>query len=211
VAAARDPGELDAVVSLCDGFVRWNRTRYADLGWLIERSYGLSEWGAYLARLPRLYAPPAGDIAVASMGSEPVGCAVLHALDGRTCEIKHLSVRAAARTHGVGRRLCRYRMGVAPGVFLDGASDLTAQTVHEFKEPEIIAAEPGYRRIVLETGARNIEAMAPYERLGFERSAPRSPYPPEIRALMVFMSIDPCPEPGAVDQHHGSNPDRRSS
>jgi GNAT superfamily N-acetyltransferase len=80
---------------------------------------------------------------VAALDGEAVGCGALRRLDDATGELKRMYVAPAARRLGVGRGL------------LD--------------ELERRARGLGLRRLVLETGLRQHEAMAMYERAGYAR------------------------------------------
>ena len=164
ITAVKDSEGLAAVKALCTDFLQWNRARYADLEWLIERYYDPAHWAAYLSDLPNLYSPPAGDMLLARMGSEPVGCVMMRSLDASTCEMKHLFVHARARGFGAGFRLC---------------DTLIA-----------LVAVRGFREMRLETGNLNDEAVDLYGRLGFKVCAPQNDYPDDVRALLRFMSAD---------------------
>src|SRR4051812_15664341 len=164
VTTVRDGPDLAAVKELCTDFLQWNRARYARHNWLIDRYYDPEHWAAYLCDLPSLYAPSAGDILLARLGSDPVGCVMMRSPDASTCEMKHLFVHERARGSGVGFRLCETLM--------------------------VLAAERGLREMRLETGSLNDEAAKLYGRLGFVPCAPWNDYPDEVRALLRSMKVD---------------------
>lgn len=85
----------------------------------------------------------AGVFLVAALDGVPVGCGALRRLDDVTGELKRMFVAPEARRLGVGRGL--------------------------LGELERRARGLGLRRLVLETGVRQHEAVAMYERDGFER------------------------------------------
>lgn len=91
---------------------------------------------------PGEFAPPAGDFLVALLDGEPVGCAGWRS-HGTDAELKRMYTAPAARGRGIGRRL------------------LTAI--------EDSARRHGRRRVILETGDRQPEAIALYLRCGYER------------------------------------------
>jgi GNAT superfamily N-acetyltransferase len=84
---------------------------------------------------------PGGTFVVASVDGEPIGCAGLRGRTGTEVELKRLYIRSAHRRRGHARRLLR--------------------------EVEDRARTLGYRRIVLETGTEQPEAIALYEREGY--------------------------------------------
>ena len=84
------------------------------------------------------------------MDREPVGCGALRRIAEATGEIKRMYVRHTARGNGVGR------------VILTALEDEARQL--------------GMKRLVLETGVHQLEAMALYERMGFARIEPFGEY-----------------------------------
>ena len=94
---------------------------------------------------PGHFAPPTGAFLVVSAGGEPVGTVALrrHEEDptGATAELKRLYVRAVHRRRGHARRI-----------------------LHLAEER---ARSLGYRRLVLETGTEQPEAMALYASEGY--------------------------------------------
>lgn len=88
-------------------------------------------------------APGRGAFLIATLDGQPVGCGAVRLLDSDTAEIKRMFTRPTARGRGVGRALL---------------AELEAQ-----------ARALGVSRLVLETGERQPEALALYERGGFVR------------------------------------------
>ena len=107
-------------------------------------------------------APGRGAFLIASRAGEPVGCGAVRRMDPGTGEIKRMYVSPATRGAGVGR------------------------AVLEALEAEARAL--GLERLVLETGVRQPEAIALYERVGFSRIGPFGAY--AEHALSVFMGKD---------------------
>lgn len=88
------------------------------------------------------YRPPDGRFLVARNDDEVVGCGALQRVDERTAEIKRMWVAPGWRGAGIGARLL-------------------AALEHE-------ATDAGYTRVVLDTNAVLREAIALYERSGYE-------------------------------------------
>jgi GNAT superfamily N-acetyltransferase len=109
-----------------------------------------------------------GTFLVARLDAAPVGCGALRVLEGewpeRTAELKRMYVRPAGR----GRRI-----GAA---VLDG---LLAE-----------ARRLGVRRVVLETGRRQVEALALYRRAGFEECACWGGYAEAPLSVCLGRSVD---------------------
>lgn len=102
---------------------------------------------------PVSVARPLGAFVVARLGGEAVACGALRPLPGgdpAIAEVKRMYVAPEARGRGVARTLLRRLVAVA--------------------------AELGYRQVVLETGTRQPEAMALYVAEGWEPLAPYGQY-----------------------------------
>jgi peroxiredoxin/GNAT superfamily N-acetyltransferase len=101
-----------------------------------------------------------GAFLIALRAGTPVGCGAIRRLDERTGEIKRMYVRPEERGRRVGRAL------------LDAL--------------EAEARALGITRLVLETGDRQPEAIALYERAGFSKVAPFGEY--VVSPLSVCMA-----------------------
>ncbi|HEY7488686.1 MAG TPA: GNAT family N-acetyltransferase [Streptosporangiaceae bacterium] len=86
-------------------------------------------------------APGKGAFLIARLRERPVGCGALRRIDAITGEIKRMYVSPSARGAGIGARL--------------------------LAELEAHARALGLRRVVLETGERQHEAVRLYERAGY--------------------------------------------
>lgn len=130
---------------------------------------GFDPGGALTADAPA-FRPPAGRFLVARNDDEVVGCGALQRVDDRTAEIKRMWVAPGWRGVGLGRRLL-------------------AAVEHE-------AASAGYLRVVLDTNAVLAEAIALYERSGYE-AAERyndNPYAQRWFAKALSPAIRPLAE-----------------
>lgn len=99
-----------------------------------------------LAGLPGSYSPPDGRLALAWADSEAAGCIALRRLDTGRAEAKRLYVRPGFRGRGLGRGLMEW-------------------VIRE-------ARAAGYDELVGDTMPVMGEALALYERMGFERAEP---------------------------------------
>jgi putative acetyltransferase len=97
-----------------------------------------------LADLPGAYAPPRGRVAIAWVGEEPAGCIALRPVDAHRAEAKRLFVRPAFRGHGVGRALLEWLMTEARAA--------------------------SYTELIGDSLPVMGEALALYDRIGFERT-----------------------------------------
>jgi len=114
------------------------------------RSFGFTpcfqNFGAELAGLPGAYAPPDGRLALIWVEREPAGSIALRRLDAGRAEIKRLYVRPAFRGRGLGRALLEWAIAQARAA--------------------------GYSEMVGDTMPAMTDAMALYDRMGFERTEP---------------------------------------
>jgi GNAT superfamily N-acetyltransferase len=109
------------------------------------------EAGANHFRLdPDEVAPGNGAFFVAYLGGDAVGCGALRRIDAGTAEIKRMFVRPEARGRGI------------------------SVAILETLETE--ARRLGLRRILLETGVRQTEALALYRRGGYDSIPPYGEY-----------------------------------
>ena len=105
-------------------------------------------FGQELAGLPGAYAPPTGRLALATVDDQSTagqiaGCIALRRVDAERAEVKRLYVRPAFRGCGLGRALMEWAISEARAV--------------------------GYKEIVGDTMAVMRDALALYDRMGFER------------------------------------------
>ena len=128
---------------------------------IVDAYYGRESYIKLIADLPRIHARPKGDIVLASLDDEVVGCAMYYPLTtpGVT-EIKRVFVDPDARGKGAGRALVQACM--------------------------TRARVDGYSRMVLDTMVRLSEAIALYERLGFKPCAPFYEPRPEFEPYLRF-------------------------
>ncbi len=102
------------------------------------------DFGDELAGLPGAYAPPGGRLALAIIDGQSAGCIALRRVDAGRAEAKRLYVRPVFRGRGLGRALMEWAMAEARAA--------------------------GYREIVGDTMPVMRDALALYDRMGFERT-----------------------------------------
>lgn len=116
---------------------------------------------------PDEVAPGRGAFVIASRAGIAIACGGVRLLEGvtpRTAEVKRMFVDPAARGGGIARRVLAV---------------LTAR-----------ARSLGARRLVLETGARQPEAVALYARAGFQKVAPFGEYVGSPQSVCMAMDLD---------------------
>jgi len=113
---------------------------------------------------PEEVAPGRGAFVIARMAGVPVGCGAIRVIGLARVELKRMYVDPSARGRGVGRRL-----------------------VLALEER---ARQLGATRAMLETGTRQGEALALYERCGYRRVEPFGEYLGS--PLSVCMAKDLC-------------------
>lgn len=164
IEQASNPVELDAVRGLMREFVDWHHERHATDLHLVKRYFDPQGFETELAGLPGKFAPPRGRLLLAMDGGKAAGCVALHDLGENVCEMKRLFVSPAFHGRGLGKALA---MAV-----ISEAKDL------------------GYRRMRLDTGARQYEAQELYRRLGFRLINPYYDLDEEMANWLVFMERD---------------------
>jgi GNAT superfamily N-acetyltransferase len=160
---AATPGELDDIRRLFRAFIAWHRQRHHAESALLDTYYDADAFTAELDGLPGKYGPPRGRLLLALHDGHPAGCVGLQDLGDGACEMKRMFVDPAFHGRGIGRAL-------GEAIIAD------ARTL-------------GYRVMRLDTGARQHEAQALYQRLGFRVTPPYYPVSDELRAWLVFMEL----------------------
>jgi GNAT superfamily N-acetyltransferase len=143
--------------------------RYADVdAAAAQENLELPDDDAYLSEVtPPMVRPPLGVFLVAWADGSPGACGAVKPLDSDPTigEIKRMYTRPTARRRGLSRRL------------LEGL--------------EQRALELGYRRLQLETGTQQPEAMALYESHGWHRIPPYGHYKDAPDSVCYAKALDP--------------------
>jgi len=145
VVVGPEPYDAPAAVALVADLAAEIEVRYADD---VGEDGDTEEAAAWTVRFDQV-TPPLGVFLIARIDGAPVGCGALRpALDRAEglAEVKRMYTRPEARRQGVSRAI------------LAGLEDA--------------ARAFGYRRIQLETGIRQPEAMTLYETSGYHRIEP---------------------------------------
>jgi GNAT superfamily N-acetyltransferase len=162
----RDAGPPDypAVADLMRDFIGWHRERHATDLAMIDGYFDPEAYEAELRSLPGDYAPPDGALLVAENAGRVAGCVALKRLGDDSCEMKRLFVDARQHGEGIGKALAQ--------AIVERAKDL------------------GYRRMMLDTGPKQVEAQSIYRSLGFRYVEPYYDVSPSLRDWLVFMELD---------------------
>lgn len=163
VTVPSTPTELDAVRDLIRAFVAWHRQRHTQDLDLIDAYFDAAAFEAELAGLPGTYAPPRGQLLLATVDGRPAGCVALREIDADDCEMKRMFVYADLHGRGVGRALGEAVVQEAKAI--------------------------GYKRMLLDTSIRQDEAQSLYGRLGFRVIPPYYDLPENLRSWLVFMEL----------------------
>ena len=109
--------------------------------------------------------PERGVYLIGYLEGNPVACGALRPIDGVCVEVRRMFVTAAARRKGLARVILR--------------------------ELEVRAAGFAYTTMRLETGNRQLSAMALYETLGFKRIAPFGAYVNDPLSICFEKTVQP--------------------
>jgi GNAT superfamily N-acetyltransferase len=153
--------DLGHVRDLMRAFIAWHRGRHQQDLDLIDSYFDAAAFEEELATLPGKYAPPGGQLFLATVDGAPAGCVALREIDAARCEMKRMFVYPEYHGRGVGRAL-------AEAVLDAGRA-------------------AGYRTMLLDTSVRQKEAQALYQRVGFREVAPYYELSDDLRNWLVFM------------------------
>jgi GNAT superfamily N-acetyltransferase len=156
--------QLDDVRALMRTFIAWHKARHQDDLHLIDAYFDAKKFDDELASLPGDYAPPHGQLLLATLDGVPAGCVALRRIDDTSCEMKRMFVYTAFQGKSVGTALGH-------------------TVIHE-------ARALGYTTMRLDTSVRQREAQRLYARLGFRNTPPYYELPDDVRDWLVFMELD---------------------
>ena len=164
IIQAESKQDLDAVRELMRGFIEWHMVRHeADIA-LVNSYFDGRAFEDELASLPGKYAPPKGSLLLALVDDKPAGCVALKQIDETSCEMKRMFVYQQFHGHGLG-------LALAERIIEEGRN-------------------AGYKRMLLDTGARQVEAKGLYHRLGFKDIKPYYDLPEDLANWLTFMELD---------------------
>jgi GNAT superfamily N-acetyltransferase len=163
ITITEEPYDGPVAVAFVQELLRDLNERYADVDEADD-----PEDDDYLAEVtPAMVQTPVGTFLVAWIDGEPAGCGALKPLDSDPAvgEIKRMYTAPGARRRGVSRTL--------------------------LVRLEEIAAALGYRRIQLETGEGQPEAMALYDSHGWHRITPYGRYKDSPQSVCFAKELEP--------------------
>jgi GNAT superfamily N-acetyltransferase len=163
ISDAKTQEQIRQVSILLRAFVDWHKQRHIEDHQLIDEYFDTKGFEEELASLPGKYSPPKGRLLLASLDSQPAGCAALREIDAIACEMKRMFVYPQFQGKGVGRTLAE-------------------KLIHE-------ARKIGYASMLLDTSFRQIEAQGLYRSLGFKRIEPYYELPEKLQNWLVFMEL----------------------
>ena len=97
--------QLNQVRSLMRSFIAWHKDRRREDVHLIDAYFDAEAFEQELASLPGKYAPPHGQLLLATADDSPAGCVALREIDSASCEMKRMFVYTQFHSKGVGRVL----------------------------------------------------------------------------------------------------------
>jgi GNAT superfamily N-acetyltransferase len=163
VRSAESAADLDEVRRLWRAFLVWQDERHAEHLDQLHAYFDPGAWEAELAGLPGRYAEAEGGaLLLAWDGGEAVGAVALRRFGEGVAEMKRMYVE---------------RRGVGAGRALGEAVVAAARRL-------------GYRRVVLDTGPLQAEAIGLYRSLGFEEVPAYWDAPEGLRQWLLFFSRD---------------------
>ena len=157
------PQELDQVRALMRSFVAWHRERHREDTHLIDAYFDVAAFDQELASLPGKYAPPHGQLLLATLDGEPAGCVAMREIDSSSCEMKRMFVYTQFHGKGVGHALAEAVIQEARAL--------------------------GYRTMRLDTSLRQEEAQRLYQRMGFKTIEPYYELSADLADWLVFMEL----------------------
>jgi len=155
--------QLDQVRSLMRSFIAWHKERHREDIHLIDAYFDADAFEQELASLPGKYAPPHGQLLLATVDGSPACCVALRQIDAGCCEMKRMFVYTQFHGQGVGRALAEAIVKAAKAL--------------------------GYRTMRLDTSIRQSEAKGLYRRLGFRPIEPYYQVPEDMKNWLVFMEL----------------------
>lgn len=163
IRAARTPEDIDDVRQLCWEYRDYLLAFDDYMQEIVNVFYPEDAYTALMKDLALKHARPQGEILIAALDGQSVGCAMMHPLNDQDVEIKRVFVQAQARGTGAGEKLSQ--------ALIDQAR------------------RDGAKRILLDTNASFTGARRLYERLGFQQRAPYSDIPEAVLPMLVFYEL----------------------
>jgi GNAT superfamily N-acetyltransferase len=163
ISQATTSVELDAVRRLWRAYVEWQYGRHAEYRNLLDQYFDHKAFEAELADLPGKFAPPRGQLLVATDEKAHVGCVALSDMGNAVCEMKRLFVLPEYQGRGAGVALAK--------AVINKGRDI------------------GYSSMRLDTGPKTTEAQAIYSKLGFRKIAPYYELDDQMKNWLIFLEL----------------------
>ncbi|MCX7566086.1 GNAT family N-acetyltransferase [Sulfitobacter sp. F26169L] len=160
IRPATTSADLDAVRQLCWDYRAHLISVSPVEAEITQTFYPVPKYTTLMDNLAVEHARPQGIILLAALAGRPVGCAMTHALDPETSEIKRLFVGPDARGLGAARKLVTALMDQARA--------------------------DGFSRVVLDTSVNLTPARALYADLGFTERGPYQDIPEIALPHLIF-------------------------
>lgn len=160
IRPATTPDDLADVRQLCWDYRAHLMSVSAVDAQITETFYPAPKYTALMDRLATEHARPTGIILLATLNNKPAGCAMTHALDPQSSEIKRLYVTPEARGQGIARKLITACMAQA--------------------------RDDGFTRILLDTSVTLEPARALYASMGFAQRGPYQDIPAAVLPHLLF-------------------------
>jgi len=160
IRPATSPTDIEAVRQLCWDFRDHLLEISPTSAEMVHTFYPVPKYTEIMAGLKQEHARPKGIILLAEVDGTPVGCAMTHALDDQTSEVKRVFVGPQARGLGLARKLMTACMDQARA--------------------------DGFTRMVLDTAANLKPAHALYDNMGFQRCGPYQDIPASALPHLIF-------------------------
>jgi len=161
IRPAKTQEDFDAARHLCRVWRDWQLDEFPKYRDEILRVFEARSYARTLDRLPTIHARPKGNILLAELGGQAVGCVMYHEARSGTAEVKRLFVDVGGRGHGLGQAL------------------LSEMFNHMRRD--------GYETVIFSSARFLAHARKLYEKMGFKDMPAPPDLPENLRQVVYFM------------------------